>query len=544
MSKSSIVKNSLWNFLGYIIPSLIGVITIPFTIKNIGVESMGILTLIWTCIGYFSLFDFGVGRALTFIVSDLIGKNKWSEIGFHIFAGLVLISLFGTLGSAIVYFAESSILRYFFNPSAELIDSTKISLIYMAISLPFVLLTTGIRGVLESFSAFKELNLVKILMGFFNFSSPFIVSLFTPKLDIIVLVLVVGRIFFSFYHFILLNNYLKNHSQFTNTPWFQRNHFSRFKIISSEVKSIFNFSGWMTVSNIIGPLMVYADRFLIAKFYTAAETAYYTVPFEAITKIWIIPIAITSVLFPAFAQEFAKTKNASTPEKANDYLLKTYEQSFKLFTFIFIPLILLIGFFSKEILQIWLGSEFVFRSTLVLIILGFAVICNCFGHVSFALIQGYGTSLITAVFHLIELPLYLIMVYFLTEKWGITGTALAWFLRIILDNFLLMGYVYFKIDRRFSKIHNRMTYFIGTTILIVTLLSNELLTPNLTIALFFTKTFVVCLSTFLLYYFFFQKWVNIQDISDLKQNIPSSLKQIQAISKCLNWLENKYQKNI
>ena len=33
--------------------------------KGIGVEAFGILTLIWSLIGYFSLFDFWLGRALT-----------------------------------------------------------------------------------------------------------------------------------------------------------------------------------------------------------------------------------------------------------------------------------------------------------------------------------------------------------------------------------------------------------------------------------------------------------------------------------------------
>jgi len=55
----------MWNLAGTGLPLILGVVTIPYLVKGIGVEAFGILTLIWSLIGYFSLFDFWLGRALT-----------------------------------------------------------------------------------------------------------------------------------------------------------------------------------------------------------------------------------------------------------------------------------------------------------------------------------------------------------------------------------------------------------------------------------------------------------------------------------------------
>ena len=54
--------------------------TIPFLIKGLGEEKFGILSLAWVVIGYFSLFDFGIGRTLTKIVAEKIGLEEIDEI--------------------------------------------------------------------------------------------------------------------------------------------------------------------------------------------------------------------------------------------------------------------------------------------------------------------------------------------------------------------------------------------------------------------------------------------------------------------------------
>lgn len=56
-------RGTLLKLAGAGLPMIVGVVAIPFLISKLGMERFGILTILWAIIGYFGLFDFGVGRA-------------------------------------------------------------------------------------------------------------------------------------------------------------------------------------------------------------------------------------------------------------------------------------------------------------------------------------------------------------------------------------------------------------------------------------------------------------------------------------------------
>ncbi len=63
----------------------------------------------------------------------------------------------------------------------------------------------------------------------------------------------------------------------------------------------------MTVTNVVGPVMVTMDRFLIGAMISITAVAYYTTPYEMVTKLWLIPAAMVGVMFPAFSTSLNKT---------------------------------------------------------------------------------------------------------------------------------------------------------------------------------------------------------------------------------------------
>ena len=74
-SGTSITKNTVYNLLGFGVPMLMAVAIIPLLIKGMGTERFGLLNLSWIVIGYFSFFDFGIGKSLTKIIAEKIGKD-------------------------------------------------------------------------------------------------------------------------------------------------------------------------------------------------------------------------------------------------------------------------------------------------------------------------------------------------------------------------------------------------------------------------------------------------------------------------------------
>ena len=96
-----LARNTIYSLIGQGAPLLVAVFAIPQLIKGLGTDRFGILTLAWMVLSYFSLFDLGLGRALTQLVAEKLGKESGEEeipalVGTASFLMLIL-GLIGTL---------------------------------------------------------------------------------------------------------------------------------------------------------------------------------------------------------------------------------------------------------------------------------------------------------------------------------------------------------------------------------------------------------------------------------------------------------------
>src|SRR5258708_1439631 len=85
---------------------------------------------------------------------------------------------------------------------------------------------------------------------------------------------------------------------------------SRFRISRSKtsepfdreiLKRLLRMGSWVTVSNLVGPLMAYADRMLIGSLISLGAVAYYSTSYDLVTRVWVVTGALNQVLFPAFS---------------------------------------------------------------------------------------------------------------------------------------------------------------------------------------------------------------------------------------------------
>src|SRR5438132_3615005 len=90
-----LARNVLWNLLGTGAPSIVALIAIPILIRDIGLSRFGVLTIVWTVVGYFSLFDLGLGAALTRMVADQLAAQQEKELPSLVWTSLALMFLLG-----------------------------------------------------------------------------------------------------------------------------------------------------------------------------------------------------------------------------------------------------------------------------------------------------------------------------------------------------------------------------------------------------------------------------------------------------------------
>jgi O-antigen/teichoic acid export membrane protein len=186
----------------------------------------------------------------------------------------------------------------------------------------------------------------------------------------------------------------------------------------------------MTVSNVVSPLMVTLDRFLIGALVSMTAVAYYATPYEVVTKFWLLPGALMGVMFPAFSTGFAQDCERTA-------LL--FGRCLKSLFLVLFPIMLCTVALAQDGLKLWLGVEFAQHSFRVLQWLAVGVFINSLAQVPFTLLQGVGRPDITATLHLIELPLYLGLLWWLIDTRGIEGAAIAWSARVAVDALFLFG---------------------------------------------------------------------------------------------------------
>jgi O-antigen/teichoic acid export membrane protein len=174
--------------------------------------------------------------------------------------------------------------------------------------------------------------------------------------------------------------------------------------------------------------MVYFDRFLVGAVISMSAVAYYATPYEFVTKLWLIPGALMSVLFPAFASSYRED-----PAHAADL----FHQAVKYQLLAIFPLVFVIVLGARHGLALWLGNEFADTSYLVLQVLAIGVFINCLAHVPFSFLQGIGKPDVTSKLYIAELVLYIPALWFLVRYFGINGAAFAWTARVAVDTILL-----------------------------------------------------------------------------------------------------------
>jgi O-antigen/teichoic acid export membrane protein len=144
----------------------------------------------------------------------------------------------------------------------------------------------------------------------------------------------------------------------------------------------------------------------------------------------VIPASLGSTLFPAFSSLEA----AGAMEKIEDL----YARSLKYLIVTMGPLLLLTAAFARDILHLWLGPVFAANSTAPLQILAVATFLSALSILPYGLLQGAGRPDITAMFHVLELPLHLGLVWILVLRMGIRGAAVAVTLRVLIDLALIL----------------------------------------------------------------------------------------------------------
>ena len=409
-----LARNTLLNLFGMGAPMLVALLAVPILIGGLGTERFGVLALAWMLLAY--LGELGFGATTTKFISEAIGAGYDDDLGAIAWTSVGMQFVVGLLEGVALALATPWLVERAFNIDPALWAEARTCLYLLAAALPIIGLSRSFQGVLEAGQRFDLITAVRIPATVANYALPMGGVLLGWSLPAIFGLVLASRTVVLVVYAALAG------ATFPALGWRPRLHGRLWR-------EMLGFGGWTAVSGVISPLIVYSDRFFIGVLLSMTAVTMFAAPYELIVRLSIVPMAVVATLYPAFSQMVGGGQWARTGLLA--------ARSVKAILLVIGPIALVLIGAASEGLRLWLGPEFAGESALALQILGIGVLINATAQVPYVLLQGAGRPDIPARFHLVELPIHLLVSWLLIRSWGIPGAALAWSLRVTLDAVLL-----------------------------------------------------------------------------------------------------------
>ena len=407
------IKNSWFNIIGVAIPSIVAIPVMGYMARTLELEIFGLFSLALAFLGYSAVFDGGLSRAVIREVS--IHRGNSEEIRLIVGSAARASVIIGLIVTLIIVVLSGKLTRML-NVSAEIFNDTQIGIVILGFIIPLVILSASLMALLEGCEEFGLINIIRSIGLSLVFLIPFLLTFYDQSFKSMSFGLFFARLIMLFL----------TYSLYIRSARFHPTGYSRSTLIR-----LYRFGGWLTISNIISPIMEYVDRFVLANIRGSATIIFYTAPAEMTTRLLSLPGAISRSLFPALSN------NSENDGRALLLHAIRYQLILVTCTSAFVII------FASEILEIWLGGEFAVHSRDVLIWLMVGFFFNGLATIPYTHLQASGLARVTAMIHLAEVGPYLVLLVLLTMHLGMIGGAMAWSIRVLFD-FILMSFFSWK----------------------------------------------------------------------------------------------------
>jgi O-antigen/teichoic acid export membrane protein len=415
--KRGIAANIGVNFIGQSIPLLVGIVSIPGTLAHLGTARFGILALAWVITQYFAIFDFGLSRATTKFVAEALGRGEGKEIPGLVGTAVTLQLGLGLVGGVGLGLVASPLVSEILSVPNHLVDEARAGFQILAFGVPLLLLSASLRALLEAGGQFVLVNMVRTPLSTLNFLLPLIGSILGYGLRGILLSLVVSQGVAVVVQYVLCVRVFPTLSR-------------RPRYDSIHVRPLLGYGGWITVSTLISPILVYIDRFVVGALISVSAVAYYAPAHEMALRALIVPGSMVAVLFPALSSLSGTRRPGLATDLAGRWLYYLL--------LVLGPLVVALVWLASDLIELWLGASFVPRSSLAFQILAVGVLMNSVAAIPFTLLHARGRPDIPAKFHILELPFQIVVAWLFVLAWGLPGAAAAYLIRVSIDAGLLL----------------------------------------------------------------------------------------------------------
>lgn len=382
-TKKIVVKGFFWMFLAGLFVNIVQFLSKIILARLLTPAEFGVVSIAISIVAFTGFFqDLGLSSAL-------IQRKTNIEESFN--SVLIFVTIVGSILSIILFLFSGQLSLYFNNLDLEtVIKLISVTLFLGALTTPYIS------------------YLSKNLLFFRKFISEIIPIILGSTISVILA-------FYKFGYLSLAIGYLTGSASYALllvllSPWKPKISFD-----FSVFKQLISYSKFIFFGNLAAIILSQGDNFVIGKSLGAVELGYYAIAYTLATlpSVNIVHV-ISKVVFPTFA------KLQDDKEK----LKKSFIKTSRLISFIVFPIILGTITISQFLFTVVLGEKWL-PAYAPLIILSFLAIFKSLQVIPSFFLQSTGYSRKDANITFISTILEVILIFPLTYKFGISGTALS-----------------------------------------------------------------------------------------------------------------------
>jgi O-antigen/teichoic acid export membrane protein len=402
-------KNIAANFAGSIWQAVMGLAFIPIYIKFMGIESYGLIGIFSTLQVIFGLLDAGLGSTLTREMARLSAlPHKGQEMrnlvrtletfywGIAVLVGITIVVL-------------SPIIAHHWIKTGQLSPKTiEQAILIMGFVMVFQMQIGFYAGGLMGLQKQVLVNVINVCMSTLRgVGAILILWLVSPTIQAFLLWQVGISIINSFFLVFFLWRRLPLGEE---KAVFQK----------QLLKGIWRFSAGMSGISILAVILTQLDKIILSKILSLEMFGYYVLAS-------VVAMSLSRLFIPVFLSIYPRfTQLVSINDQ--DGLRRLYHKGCQFMSVLILPVAIVIALFSYEIILLWTQNPATAERTHLLVSL---LICgtalNGLMNLPYALQLAFGWTSLSLFKNIISMILFVPLIIYMTNHYGVTGAAIAWF---------------------------------------------------------------------------------------------------------------------
>ena len=405
LGATRILGNTVATIVSVLIPGLLGLWSLKPLLELLGIETFTLLSFFWVYTSHLGFFDLGISRNLGIELPKLPTREKSKLVNLSVRKGLEY-SILGIVVVALLLFVIP-----IFNPQFSLLSQFRVFAVLL-VWVPLAVIQMIVRGVFEASESFISAAVFRAYNQSVLFLVPWVMACWGHH-DIfqMVVVITVARVL----------------SLFPSFYWLMRQYgLAVIKKIENKAVVIHRNNQWITLSNLSGIVNGSLDRFVLLSLLGAQAIGAYVFAQDFGIRILVLSSSFALVLLPFFSKNQSKLQNHIWVKRGSGLILLSHI-ALGLILF-FSQTYLKHGFTNMPLAQDVIDFFWIF-------LLG--ITANGIGHILLSALHSHRELKRPALWHVISAVLYIPLLYWVVQGFGLTGAALLWSVRCVIDTIVL-----------------------------------------------------------------------------------------------------------